>query len=427
MNRLGVSKNYFKRVFVRARPPLAIEKIGAFRQQYIPCSVYDNPSEDVEATIARINEAADEAVAKALLSENGWDAQTGNYFQNWDSDKNVIRDFVIPDFWLRFRVFDYGSYEPWACIWVAVSPGVEIYDRYLPRGCLVIYREWYGCKAEHPESEADKQVTNLAPKNWTNADMARGIIERTEQRFDSQPTFTDKFPFNNLGGRTIAKEFKDAGIELTLGDTDRKNGWAQMGSKITGEKLIAGSEERWPTLVVFESCKYCQDYIPMIERNPDEGKMWDAQEDGEATHICFTGDTLVITREGNKRIDSILAGDEVLAGDGEYRKVSASGLTRANADIVKLTFDDGSIVKCTPDHKVLTIKGWTVACDCIGLDAIIGSCESKSYQKLFNNLLAVNTQSTQEKLTILAAEIGCIEWFGSITMVAFQKAYTFII
>lgn len=291
MNRLGPSKNYFRKVFVKSRPKYQIEQVGAFKQQYIPAFVTDNPSEDIEATIARVTEAADSATAKALLSEDGWDAQTGNYFQQWDSDKNVIKDFVIPDFWLRFRTFDYGSYEPWACIWVAVSPGESIHkgtphERYLPRGCLVVYREWYGCKSEHPKTERDELVTNLAPEGWTNKDIAIGIIERTEERFDNQPTFTDKFPFNNLGGRTIATEFKQHGLELTLGDTDRRNGWAQMASRLTGEKLILGSENRFPMLVFFESCKYCQDYVPMIERNPDEGKLWDAQEDGEATHIC---------------------------------------------------------------------------------------------------------------------------------------------
>lgn len=289
-NPLGPSKAYLRKTFVKARPKFEIETVGAWKLQYIPARVDDNPSEDANATRLRVSEIADEATAKALLNED-WDAQTGNYFQMWDSDKHVIKPFIIPDFWLRFRTFDYGSYEPWACLWWAVSPGVTIHEktpneRYLPRGALICYREWYGCKAEHPKNDADKQVTNLAPIGWSNADMASGIIDRTEERFDAQPTYTDKFPFNNLGGRTIAKEFEDAGILLTLGDTDRKNGWSQMGSKLTGVKLIAGSEEQWPMMVFFDDCKYCQDYIPAIERHKDEGKQWDAQEDGEATHIC---------------------------------------------------------------------------------------------------------------------------------------------
>lgn len=290
MNRMGPSKNYFRSRFVRARPKYQIEKVGAFRQVYIPADLRDNPCEDIEATIERVNEAADPAMAKALLSEGGWDAQTGNYFEGWDSDTHIVRDFVIPDFWVRFRTFDYGSYEPWACLWWAISPGVELGETYIPRGCLVCYREWYGCKAEHPKTEGDKTITNRAPEGWSNTDMAHGIIDRTEERFDSQPTFTDRFPFIKLGGRSIAKEFEEAGLILTLGELDRKNRGSMMISKLAGEKLIAGSEERWPMMVFFESCKYCQDYIPMVERHPDEGKLWDYVEDGEPTHIvdCCT-------------------------------------------------------------------------------------------------------------------------------------------
>ena len=288
-NPLGPSKPFLRKTFVKARPKFSVEKKGAWKLQYIPFRVEDNPSEDAEMTRLRVADAVDEATAKALLNED-WDAQTGNYFSVWDSDRHVIKDFVIPDFWLRFRTFDYGSYEPWACLWWAVSPGTEVNGIYLPRGCLVCYREWYGCKAEHPQRDSDKLITNLAPEGWSNADMANGIIDRTEERFDGQPTFTDKFPFNNLGGRTIAKEFKDVGVLLTLGDTDRKNRGAQTTSKLNGLKLIAGSDEHWPMIVFFESCKYCQDYMPMIERHPNEGRLWDYAEDGEATHIvdCVT-------------------------------------------------------------------------------------------------------------------------------------------
>jgi hypothetical protein len=289
-NPLGPSKPDLRKTFVKARPKFSIEKVGAWKLQYIPFRVEDNSSEDAETTRQRVSEIADAATARALLNED-WDAQTGNYFEVWDSDRNVVRDFVIPDFWLRYRTFDYGSYEPWAAIWFAVSPGVTVHagtphERYLPRGCRVIYREWYGCKAEHPSNEKDHAITRLAPTGWSNYDIANGVIDRTEERFDNQPTFTDSFPFNKLGGRTIAAEFQQVGLKLTRGDDDRKNGWAQMNSALAGKKLVAGSDEHWPMLVVFESCRYCQDYIPMLERHPNEGRLWDAQEDGEPTHIC---------------------------------------------------------------------------------------------------------------------------------------------
>ena len=141
-----------------------------------------------------------------------------------------------------------------------------------------------------PVGEKDKTCTNLAPVGWSNADIANGVIDRTEERFDAQPTFTDSFPFNNLGGRTIAKEFLDVGLRLTRGDTDRRQRASLTISKLNGERLIAGSNDKWPMLVVSESCKYCQDYIPMVERHPNEARPWDYAENGEATHIvdCVT-------------------------------------------------------------------------------------------------------------------------------------------
>ncbi len=294
MNRMGPSKGFFKRTFVRSRPKYAIEKVGAFKQQYIPASVHDNPSEDIATTIARVNEAADPAMAKALLSEDGWDAQTGNYFEDWNSERHVIKRFVIPDFWTRYRCFDYGSYEPWACTWWAISPGCTIHEgtpheRYLPRGCKVCYRENYGCKAEYPTDDPkDLMCTHLAPTGFSNKQIAQEIIDRTEERFDNQPTFTDGFPFIKLGGRDIATDFKAAGLPLTKGQTDRENRGAQTMSLLAGEKLIAGSDEAWPMIVFFEECKYCQEYMPMIERHPNEGRPWDYQESGEPTHIVDT-------------------------------------------------------------------------------------------------------------------------------------------
>lgn len=301
-NRIGQSKGFLKRTFVKSRPKYAIAKKGAFFQQYIPADVRDNPSEDVEATIERITEGADAATAKALLSEDGWDAQTGNFFETWDSDRHVIKRFIIPDFWVRYRTYDYGSYEPWCCLWYAISPGVVIHqdtpdERYLPRGCKVCYREWYGCKAEHPQEEPgtdayDKELicTNLAPKGWSHEDMANGIIDRTEERFDNQPIFTDGFPFHKLGGKCIADDFKKAGIILEEGKTDRENRASETVSALNGIKVFAGSDIRYPLMVFFEECKYCQDYMAMIERHPTEGREWDYQEKGEATHAvdCVT-------------------------------------------------------------------------------------------------------------------------------------------
>lgn len=333
-NPIGPSKPYLRKVFVKARPKFAIEQVGAFKVQYIPFRLEDNPSEDAEATRMRIREATDEVTAEALLNEN-WDLQTGNYFTQWDEDIHVITPFVIPEYWTRFRTFDYGSYEPWGCLWWAYvgTDGYVMEDEtYLPPGSLICYREWYGCRAEHPKTEADKQNTSKAPLDWSNADMARGIKDRTATAFHSQPTFTDSFPFVKLGGKAIADDFKDEGVPLTRGDTDRKNGWAQMANRLTGVRLNASTDVHYPMIYFFDTCKYCRDYIPMIERNPDEKKNWDAQETGECTHICDCVRLATMTHKIVK--DAPVLSEERIAKDIRHtiRKPSTVDLLKSRGD-----------------------------------------------------------------------------------------------
>lgn len=293
-NPTGASVGYYRKHYVKARLPFEIERVGGFRRQYVPSKAQDNKAVDLIAHAERLSEIGDPELAKAL-DTGDWDAITGNYFATWDEERHVCKSFKVPEFWLRFRTFDYGSYEPWACLWWAVSPGVTvhegtIHEKYLPRGCLVCYREWYGCKAEYPANDREKGITNLAPKGWSNRDIANGIIELTEKEHDDQPTFTDRFPFIKLGGRAIEHDFKDAGVILSLGELDRQNRGAQTLSKLNGVKLIAGSETSWPMMVFFDTCKYCRDYMPMVERHDSPARQWDYQENGEPTHIvdCVT-------------------------------------------------------------------------------------------------------------------------------------------
>ena len=83
---------------------------------------------------------------------------------------------------------------------------------------------------------------------------------------------------------------------------------------------------------------------------------------------CFTGDTLVALADGRKyaRLDELAAvGNElVLYGYNNdegirIRRASSVRLTRTNAKIVKVTLDDGSSFRCTPDHQLLKRnKAW---------------------------------------------------------------------
>lgn len=294
-NPIGASVGFFRRNFVKPRPAFAIEKVGAFLRQYIPSRVEDNPSEDAEAAKARLSEVGDAAMASALI-EGNWDAPVGDFFPEYNEERHVIPNLIPPPHWFRFRTFDWGNAEPFACYWYAVSDGEQFQARlrltdasgftttqdktlWFPKGALVCYREWYGCDPKTP----------AVGLRMRNADIARGICERSPAPEEQGiVTLTDSFVFPDRGeGQTIADTFKANGVPLTLGKTARVTGWSQLRSRLIGVQLDVYSPKRLAMIFWCESCTYVREYLPALPRHENEAKRAeDAAEHGEATHSC---------------------------------------------------------------------------------------------------------------------------------------------
>jgi DNA gyrase subunit A len=89
--------------------------------------------------------------------------------------------------------------------------------------------------------------------------------------------------------------------------------------------------------------------------------------DGQGNWGCFTGDTRIKLLDGTEKtfaelaqlppheiffVYSVDARGNVVVGEGRHSRV-----TRRAAQIIELTFDDGSQVRCTPDHKFMLRDG----------------------------------------------------------------------
>jgi len=74
------------------------------------------------------------------------------------------------------------------------------------------------------------------------------------------------------------------------------------------------------------------------------------------TYACFPGDQLVITENGTTRIMDLKIGDTVdtLAGFKSIENI----FIYDDAKLLELEFEDGSIIKCTPNHKFLIGEDW---------------------------------------------------------------------
>lgn len=280
-NPFGESAGYFRRQFVKAGERMKVfrapDNDGGHLRIYIPAKLEDNPSEDKEATIRRISGLGDEALVDALLNEN-WDAPVGDFIRQWNETLHRVPDFEPPDYWFKWRSYDWGSADPFAVYWHCISDGEKFTDhegreRWFPRGGRITYKEWYGC---HP-------VDQKAGVEMSNVEMARGILERTHEQ-TSGLTITDSFPFANRGGKLISQEFMEEGVPLTLGNTARIQGWKFWKDLMIGHKFrdASGEEQQVPMWYITRSCKYAAEYIPTLQRH--KSKIEDAVEDGEATH-----------------------------------------------------------------------------------------------------------------------------------------------
>lgn len=281
-NPIGPSVPFFRKTFVDSRPEYAIEKVGAFTQQYIQSLITDNPSADPLAQRERLGSLNDEAIAEALITGR-WDIMVGEYFPEWDEERHVVKDVTPPKHWFRFRALDLGYAEPFCVLWVAVSDGEtfrdsEGYERWFPRGAYIVYNEWYGCDEKDPAKGI----------RMRNEDIAAGIVARSEPELRNIVTLTDSLPFQDRGGEFVPEVFRKNGCPLTLGDTSRVVGWNQLRSRLIGIKLDPrdADKDRVPMIYYTECCKASRDYIPALSRHPSESKKEDAAEHGEATHAA---------------------------------------------------------------------------------------------------------------------------------------------
>ena len=270
----GQSFGYHKRTYVMARDEFAIERVGAWKYQFIPSRVLDNPSADPIAQAARLSELGAHR-AKALIT-GSWNEPTGDYFEEYNDELHSVADFTPPKWWFKYRTLDWGGSDPFAVYWFCVSDGEEFEDndetRWFPRGAIVAYREWYGCNPDIPGKGL----------NMRNEDIAKGIVTKTVEQ-TSGLTLSDRFPFADRGASknhqryTMADDFFENGCPLTLGNTARVYGWKQLRSRLQG---VGGV----PMIYFAKSCLFAREYIPALPRH--DTKPEDAAESGEASHSC---------------------------------------------------------------------------------------------------------------------------------------------
>lgn len=296
----NIGHQFVKMAFIDDAMPFAVRKMGdddgGMLRQYIPAQLDDNPSmaTDDPGYEARLSGLGSEALVRAMRYGD-WDIIEGAFFDGWRREKHVIPPIVLPKDWLRFCSMDWGYAKPFSIGWWAVASddfavpghggmgGLDLnpsHSRHdggyrsdaehvvaqsrvvIPRGALVRYREWYGCKRDSSGRTVPDTGLRL-----TAEQVAQGIKER-ERGENINYRVIDPSAFAEDGGPSIAERMFQEGVTFRRADNKRVaaagalGGWDQMRARFRGDGIT-------PAMFIFETCYDFIRTVPALQHDPD--------------------------------------------------------------------------------------------------------------------------------------------------------------
>lgn len=257
-----------------------------------------------------------------------------------DESTITVDPFPIPAHWPRLVGWDFGWDHPSAGAWLAWdrdTDTVYLYDH---------HRESELNVGQH--ADAIKSRGAWIPVAWPHDGLQHekgSGIQLSQQFREKGVKFLQhwaQFIESGMDHETVAaKTSVEAGLSMML--TRMKEGRFKVFSTVSP---------------FFEEMR-------LYHRK--DGKIVKVRDD--LISACLHPETRVITRTGATRIAE-LAGTsgEVLSAGGEWAQYHSCRKTRIDAALVRVTFDDGYELLCTPDHKLLSASGeWVQAVDATGL------------------------------------------------------------
>ena len=261
--------------------------------------------------------------------------------------------------------------------------------------------EW--CKADglvYPMFDADRQLVRTEERNYEEycVSMDYGIQNPTAMLLwglyngvwylideyyhsgrDSQEQKTDQQYYNELerlcGDRRISRVYIDPSAASFITLVRQRGRFTVQGAN---NAVIEGIRHTASVLdegrILINDC--CQNTIREFALYS-----WDSKAD-EDTVIkendhCLAGDTIVHTLFGKRRIKDLVGKRGWVWSYDEKRKrrvlrpFFSVRRTQTAAQIYKVVCANGKVIRCTGDHKILTVDGWKQAKDLAADDEIV--------------------------------------------------------
>lgn len=263
----NIGHGWVKKTFIDPRPALEIADVsegeGGMRRQFIPARLDDNPSmaTDDPGYGYKLAGLGNPALVRAMLAGD-WSVVAGAFYPEWNPDRHVIKPFSIPEHWIRFRSFDWGSARPFVCLWFAVADDSTGH----PKGSMICYRELYG----------DENNVGLR----LSAELVADRIASREAGDAAAVTYSVADPsiFAHDGGPSIGKRMASRHIYFRPGDNKRVGGLGYLAGWDALRARLVGEDDR-PFIYWFDSCLNCIRTIPLMQH--DEARPEDMDSSGD--------------------------------------------------------------------------------------------------------------------------------------------------
>lgn len=241
--------------------PFTKKKIEKTRV-FIPSKVNDNKylGDDY---VANLFQVGSENLVKAWL-EGDWSVIDGAFFDCWSTERHVVRPFEIPEDWTRFRSGDWGSAKPFSFGWWAVVGDKFKLESglWLPRGCLVRYRELYGMQPGKPnvglKLHADKVGEKLAALEAKDPKVIGGVLDPAAFAEDGGPPISERINAELIKAKLVP--FRPADNKRVPG-RGAMGGWDQMRGRLVGD------EDGLPMIATFSTCVDSIRTIPALQHD----------------------------------------------------------------------------------------------------------------------------------------------------------------
>lgn len=270
---------WVKATFVCPAEPAAIRLMeaseGGMRRQYIPARLEDNPSmaEDDPGYEARLEGLGSKSLVRAMRWGD-WDVIEGAFFDCWDPKRHVVDPFEVPASWDRFRSGDWGSAVPFSFGWWGIVPDLFQAPNglWLPRGCLVRYREWYGMQPNKPnvglKLHAEKVGEGIWERETRDPKLRYGVLDPSAFKEDGGPSISERIT-NGSGHKIYFRPADNARVP----SRGAIGGWDQMRGRLVGDN------DGRPMIACFSTCLDSIRTIPVLQHDPDRPE--DVQTDSE--------------------------------------------------------------------------------------------------------------------------------------------------